>query len=374
MRIAIFVSYQPPHIGGIESAVANQARGLAAMGARVEVVTSACDSAPHTGTQDGYVIHRLPAWNYFERRLDAPFPIFTPQLLTRAYHVVKRADVVHIHDAFYLTSWVAALWCRLLGKPLVMTQHVDAIPHPNRLVAHAQKAVYASAARYIFSISKRVIVLNSRVRAFLLDRRVDDSKIVFIPNGIDIAAYSPVSKAKKKMLRRELGLPTDAMLALFIGRFVPKKGFATLMAMPEIPGTHLVFAGGAFTSTDRADRHFLGKVPHSETPKIYQACDILVLPSEGEGFPVTIQEAMASGLPVITSDDPAYGLYRLGAEEIAFTRATADDLREAVMSLAADEPRRQRMSEASLRYAQENFALRHNCIRLMSIYRELCGA
>jgi glycosyltransferase involved in cell wall biosynthesis len=67
----------------------------------------------------------------------------------------------------------------------------------------------------------------------------------------------------------------------------------------------------------------LGPLPRERVAQLYRAADALLLPSRGEGFPLTAQEAMASGLPVVLGDDPAYAPYLDGAGEGART-ARAD--------------------------------------------------
>src|ERR1019366_3795383 len=130
MRIAVFVSYLPPHIGGIEVVAQNQINALSEAGHEVNVVTSACGTKPGLEINGECKIRRVSAWNYFEEKFGAAFPIFSPSLIFYSYKTVKEAEVVHVHDAFYLTSFAAAVWAKILQRPLVMTQHVDEVPHP----------------------------------------------------------------------------------------------------------------------------------------------------------------------------------------------------------------------------------------------------
>ena len=303
------------------------------------------------------------------------FPIFAPSLLVHGYREVKAADIVHVHDAFYLTSLVAAFWARFLRKPLVLTQHVDLIPHPRRFVSLAQQAVYATTGRFILCSSRRIIVLNSRVRTFLVDRGVNAARITFLPNGVDTAIFRPPIGQQKDALRQEYGLPRDKILALFVGRFVPKKGLAKLLEVETLENLELIFAGGLSPSGHaRADHHFLGPVRRDAIADVFRLCDVFVLPSQGEGFPVTVQEAMASGLPVIMGDDPAYGPYGLDESLVRFVQPSSEDLRKTLDVLAADGELRRRMARYSRQYALDNFSWHKHIEELGSIYRTEVGS
>ena len=369
MKIGIFVTYIPPHIGGIEAVADNQIRALAASGHDIQVVTSACGGAKK-GREDrpNIVIWRIAAWNYFEEKMGAVFPIFSPSLLLRSFRVVRESDVVHAHDGFYLTSLVAAWWCLLLRKPLVLTQHVDVVPHPSKIVMMVQRFVYATTGALIFRVSHRIIVLNSRVRSFLISRSVSESKIRFLPNGIDTSTFHPAdSSAEITSLRKKFSLPVGKSIILFVGRFVPKKGFTKLIELDPIRNSVFAFAGGDAPSDDkRTDHIFLGKINREDIPSLYRAADTFVLPSSGEGFPMTIMEAMASGLSVITTRDPAYDLYNLTDREIALIEPTVSNLQSALKDDGSSN-----IGKHARSYAARNFSLDVHADRLIKLYQEV---
>jgi glycosyltransferase involved in cell wall biosynthesis len=369
LNVALFVHYQPPHIGGIEVVAARQAASLAAADATVTVITSACGASAGLTKSHGYSVRRIRAWNYFEDRWNAVYPLFSPSLIWHGYKAVQRADVVHAHDAFYLPSLVAAVWARRCRKPLIVTQHVDFIPHPNPLVRFGQRFIYSTTGSFVLRSSQRVIVLNSRVAAFLVDRGIDQSKVTFLSNGLNPDEFCPASTEHKLSLRRKYNLPEDKLLALFVGRFVPKKGLFTLFDLPAIPNLHVVFVGGvAPPGHTREDQHFLGMIDRRSMPNIYQLSDIFILPSQSEGFPVTAQEAMASGLPVIMTDDPAYDLYELDKTLVKLVASDGESIGDALASTAADPELRRVMGAYSRRYALENFDERTKVVELMEMY------
>ena len=229
MKVLIVVHCFPPHVGGMEIVAQEQAKHLVKSGATVDVVTSHCADKPGTTKRDGYRVHRIRALNIFESKMGVPFPVFSPLLFWRMRKLVKDADVVHVHDVFYMSSFVAALWARQLSKPLFITQHVAMIPHPNRFVTFVQNMVYRTTGAFVLHSSKQVIVLNQRVKNFLIQHGVPSKKIVYVKNGVDGDLFHPATKQQKLALRRKYKLPKDKKLALFVGRFVPKKGFHKLL-------------------------------------------------------------------------------------------------------------------------------------------------
>lgn len=373
-RVLLVTHYYPPHVGGIEYVAQNQARQLTGAGLDVAVLTSSPGGWPGTATgPDGVAVTRVPAWNGFER-WGVPFPVFSPSILVRAARLVRAADVVHVHDVLYSSSWLVALWCWLLRTPLVVTQHVQLVAHDRRAVEYVQRAVYGTLGRLTLRRARSVSVLNAGVRAFVQRLGVPPTRVTVLPNGVDADQFAPVEPVRKAALRTALGLPSDGTLALFVGRLVPKKGFHLLLSAASDRYT-LVIVGGDRPGGLAPDQRvvFLGALPPDQVRLAYQACDLFVLPSEAEGFPLTVQEAMASGLPVVTSDDPGYAVYGFDRTGIRLIRRDAAAVRDALTTLAADPAERARMAAYSLAYAGQNFRWPAHVQRLRALYAAALG-
>lgn len=372
MKILIGIHYFPPHVGGMEIVAKTQAQKLAAKGHDVTVLTSATGS--HTGThdEDGYTLTRLVVWNFFETHMGVPFPFFGPSLLRRAYAEVKSTDVVHLHDVFYQTSWVLAFWAWVLRKPIVVTQHVDMIPHPNAFVRFVQWAVYKTIGKFVFAASQRVAVLNTNVRNFLLNLGVNEQKILFMPNGVDTSIFYPDSSLDIEAIRTKYNLPLRTPIALFVGRFVPKKGYQKLIEA-QSEEYHIAFAGGMKPAdlpvSDTLT--FLGSLTPKELAELYNAVDMFVLPSEGEGFPLTVQEAMASKLPVVISNNPGYDIYDFDTTLFKLIQPTVAMIRTTLSELAHNDGLRKAMAEYSHTYATERFSWDKNITSLATVYEEV---
>lgn len=358
LAVVLVAHYFPPHVGGIENVVAGEAAGLAKEGAEVTVVTTAVGrpaGTEHAGA--GFRVVRLPTWNGVERRTGVPFPILAPWAVTSIVRHLRAADVVHCHDLLYMTTWFAVAVATVLGKPVVLTQHVELVRHPNRIVELVQQAIYATAGRAVARRAARVAVVNSRVAEFVQGLGMPAERVLLLPNGVDVDRFYPATDDRKRRLRRRLGLPASAVLALFVGRFVPKKGYDLLLAAAG--GDYvLVLAGGAAPAgtEHRAGVVFAGSLPPDELADLYRACDVFVLPSESEGFPLTVQEAMASGLPVVTTDDPGYRVYELDRDGVVLVPRSVPEISAALRRLAGDPALRRRMGRYSLDVATGRFS------------------
>ena len=346
----------------------NHAKRLAALGHEVVVVTSKVEPRERSGIFDGVRLLRIRAFNYSES-LGAPFPIFSPNIVRVLRREVQRADIVHVHDSSYMSSFIAAVYARWYKKPLVLMQHVDVVKHPNWCVMLFQELIYRTTGRYVLHASDRIITLNSRVEAFVLSKGVHPAKVAEFRNGVDFEQFHPVSAEQKAALKRAFGLSPDKKIILFVGRFVPKKGFNELLRAGS-DEYQLVLCGGEVPPSTDLNLVFLGKLSQKEVVEAYQAADVFVLPSTNEGFPLTVQEAMATGLPIIMTYDEGYRRYELDENAIYFLHTlTHDSIQDAIQAVIADPARMEAMSAYSKAYAAAHFNWTTIIEQLLGVYR-----
>ncbi len=369
-NIVIVSHYYPPHTGGIEIVASNHAKRLANLGNTVTVVTSNIPSKEKDSIMDGVRVLRVGASNFFEQ-WGVPFPLFYPSLWSVQKSVIKHADIVHVHDAFYLSSFAAVFLAKIYKKPVVLTQHVALINHPNIFVNLIQKVVYGTTGAFIFRNANKILTYNDRVKNFLLDRGVSESKLSSLINGVDTDLFKLLNKHEKEVVREKFGLTPTEKIILFVGRYVPKKGFDKVLAIRD--GAYKIVCVGGDTPKEKFEHVvFLEKCDQRKLAEIYQIADVFVLPSVSEGFPLSIQEAMTSGLPVITVKDSGYEQYNLDSNLISFIdKSEVKLLKEAVLKVLFNVDLIKKMSEYSLSYAHTHFDWDSVIQKLNTVYDEV---
>jgi glycosyltransferase involved in cell wall biosynthesis len=316
----------------------------------------------------GIEIIRIACWHLFERLFFIPFPLFSPRLISTAWRQIRRADVVHIHDVFYVSSWVAAVLAVMARKPIVLTQHVAMVQHSSRLVMGLQRLVYATAGRWIFAKAQSIVVYNRNVADFLRAHRVPDDRVQWIANGVDTRLFRRAQPEERRGIRIRLGLPQDRALVLFVGRLVEKKGFRILLDAKDV-GFDLVFAGPGTIPADgrREGVHWLGPLDQAQLAELYRACDLFAFPAVGEVFTLVMQEAMASGLPVLTTDDPVY-VDSMVSDCVVLCRREAGAFRTAINGLLATPDRLRELGSRSRERALRHFDWHANFASMMNTY------
>ena len=374
-RVLLVSHYYPPHVGGVENVVHQEAIRLVAAGAEVTVLTS----GPHSSTsvEEGVTVVRVGSWNGFEPH-GIPFPVPWPTLYTRARRWARWADVVHVHDSFYMTSWAAWFGAATTGTPLVATQHVAMSEHPVKAVELIQRLVYAVIGKRVIRRARTVFTINERGADFARGLGASPDVVRHLPNGVDTELFQPGNAEEKAKARAEFGLPEDGVLVLFVGRLLAKKGLDILLEARDPETYQLVFVGPGEPEQTRqfeglADVHYLGSRTPAELARIYQACDVFALPTANEGFPLTVQEAMSSGLPVLTTDDPAYASYNLDRDRMALTGREAAEVGDRLREIALDAGLRTAMGGYARAYAERHFAWGEHVAALLERYRSAVG-
>jgi glycosyltransferase involved in cell wall biosynthesis len=186
-----------------------------------------------------------------------------------------------------------------------------------------------------------------------------------IPYGINFKRFRR-RKADKKLVS-ELGLKGKTVLVA-VGRLSQQKGFAYLIkALSEVKKKEknfkllLIGDGEERKNLEKLSKElgleeeiiFLGKVSHDKLPKCYHAADIFVLPSLYESFGIVFLEAMASGLPIISTNIAAIPEVVNKKVGILVKPKNVQELAEAILALINDEKRRREMGKEGMRLARK---------------------
>lgn len=307
MKVALVTHYFPSHRGGIERVAAELAKRLAAQhGAQVVWHASDCDAPPELPG-----VQCVPAntSNAVEERFGVPYPIWTPGALRALAASVRSADVLHLHDCLYVPNIVASRAARRAGLPALVTQHVGMVPYRNPALRWALAAAYRTLGRSVLGGATEVVFVSDTVRRFFERFVAFRSAPDLLCNGVDSAVFFPTTPGRRRELRASMAIGSDAPLFLFVGRFVEKKGLGLLRELArQLPQIHWLLAGWGAIEPERwelSNVRVLRDRSAEELAHLYQAADLLVLPSVGEGFPLVVQEAMACGTPALVGVDTA---------------------------------------------------------------------
>lgn len=305
MKVLLATAYFDSHRGGIEIVAGRLARELQRRGA--EVLWLATDATPPV--VEGGKALAIPAWNGAERRLGFPLPLPGPRGMAAIWRAVKATDAVLLHDSLYPTNVVAMLAARWHLKPVVLVQHIAAVPYSNPVLRIVMRAANVLIARPMLSAADQVVFISDTVvQHFAAVRFKAAPKLIF--NGVDTDVFQlPSAGFDRGAARVALGLPVDGKVVSFVGRFVEKKGLHIIERLARLR-PDLTFALAGWGPIDPQawalpNVHILSGLQGASLAPFYQVSDAFVLPSIGEGLPLVMQEALACGLPVICGAETA---------------------------------------------------------------------
>jgi glycosyltransferase involved in cell wall biosynthesis len=304
-----------------------------------------------------------------------------------------RPDVVQLLGTIRVGAipWVKRL--QRLGIPTLYS--VTTASKTQRKKKHFDRRLFKF--RLLFN-SMDCVVTNSGAVGDALRAMDVSTRIEVIPNGVDLARFSPaVSPETGRSVRAELGVGASDALVIAVGAVMPRKGSdllldAFLRTAAHDANVHLVFAGPRYDIAqteksefkDRMDTllrhpnaagrvHFLGIV--DDVPRYLQAADVCVLASKLEGMPNSVLEAMGCAVPVIVtpfvgmSDD----LGRAG-REFRVCERSPEALSAALTELLADSAARTTLGAAGRAWVEERLPLNASVTRHVELYEELVAA
>lgn len=306
LKVLMLSDYFYPHVGGgVEKVVYELSRRLVKMGCDVFVITLGNDCSSYC--VDGIKVYRLPSVdlaNFFQMQLSLPTKIGTFLRLGKKFS----PDIIHAHNIFFTTSLLAVLIKNVSHRKLVLSAHLGDISNLallGRWKALAAKTYEKILGRVILSSSNLIIAVSNSVREHILSLGIPAEKIIVIPNGVDLEEFGPPLDVQA----------TNEINIICVGRLIPNKGLRYLVEAAKI----LIYGGttgikfkiiGEGPYRHRLEEivaryklstyfEFMGRVP--SVSDLLRKGGIFVRPSLTEGMPLTILEAMASGLPIIAT-------------------------------------------------------------------------
>jgi len=223
----------------------------------------------------------------------------------------------------------------------------------------------------IFNNLSKILTCSNYIREKVATIR-QDSKIQTLYNGIDVKAFS--SKKKQLISRSEIGLSEEDFVIVYSGRVNKDKGVSELidamLTLQDGPNIKLLIIGSTFFANAPNEDEFIhslkekarkiedrivftGYIPYSQMPSYLQLADIAALPSMwDEPFGLTIVEAMAAGLPLITTRSGGIPEICEGVATIVERNGIVDNLVKAILDLYESPEKRRQMAGAALERAK----------------------
>lgn len=291
-----------------------------------------------------------------------------------------RFDLVHTHSS--KAGLLGRLAARMANVPSLYTPNgwsflnAEFSPRRQRLFAALERRA-ARWSRFILPVSA------GEMQAALDWGITTPDRLVTARNGIDLAEL----RRHTPLTRAELGLASDALVAVTIGRRAAQKGDSYLLvAWQAMVAAHphavlLLIGDGPLEAELRAQAEalgiadsvrFLGRVPRADV--YLPLADLFVLPSLFEGCPYALMEAMALGRAcVATAVQGSAELIESGVTGLLVEPADSDALAQALLRLAGDEELRWGLGRAAARFADEQLDVRRRVEQVATVYRRVAG-
>ncbi|MFF7750674.1 glycosyltransferase family 4 protein [Streptomyces sp. NPDC007971] len=332
MRVVIVTESFPPDVNGVAHCALQTARHLVDRGHLPLVVAP----APAPGTKADALeapcpvvrVPSLPLPGYPQVRVALPSRRLAAALTEH------RADVVHLASPFVLGVRGMAAAARL-GIPAVAVYQTDLAGYARTYMGAGEAAAWRRI-RSVHSAADRTLAPSSAAMNDLETHGVP--RVRLWQRGVDTVRFRP--DHRDDAVRRELA-PNGELIVGYVGRLAPEKHVELLAGVCGLDGVRVVVVGDgpshAHLTEALPGAVFLGRRTGDELARIFASLDVFAHTGPFETFCQTVQEAMASGVPVVA---PAAGgpldLVDHGRTGLLVPPRDADAVREAVRTLAAD--------------------------------------
>jgi len=349
MKIVIVASRFPPEgkIGGIEIMSQDMANILSQKGNYVCVVTSGRRNIIERLNQD-IIVYRVPI----------PYIKFLGNIIfwIKIFFVLKkiRPDIVHCQTI--QMGIPCFLFKKIYRKPYIVWCHGFDVYFPWKFKKIISKIVLDEA--------NEIIALTNNMKNELKKKCKKD--IFVLPNGIFLEKFKGFSK---QIIRDKLKIHFNEKIIIFVGELKQVKGVKYLIKAfkiinQKVPKAKLFLIGDGKQKKEleelveklnlKQNVVFVGKVMNEDVPEYMVASDIFVLSSLSEGLPVTILEAMASGLPIIATKVRGLSeIIKEGENGFLVKPEDPDEIAEKILLIIQNDKLRKEISDNNKKKAKE---------------------
>ncbi|MGO4536524.1 glycosyltransferase family 4 protein [Leifsonia sp. 2MCAF36] len=345
MRVAVVSESFLPTVNGVTTSVLRVLDHLAKQGHEAIVI---CPEAGAPAEYAGFRIHQVPSFAYRQ------FPVGLPSPQVQRILAGFGPDVLHAASPFFLGAQAIAAANRL-GVPSIAIYQTDVAGYARRNGLGVTSAIAWKYVRWVHDGADLTLAPSAASEYDL--RSAGVSRVERWGRGVDLERYHPNKKRTPAAaaLRERLS-PDGETVVGYVGRIAPEKQVERLSSLRGISGLSVAIVGDG-PSRDAVARelrgvnvHWLGRLGGEDLAAAYAAFDLFVHTGSEETFGQTVQEAHASGLPVIA---PRAGgpidLVEHGVDGLLFPPSDDRSLRAAVAMLVRDGALRRRMGEAGRR-------------------------
>jgi len=362
MKIAHVSSEYYPTIGGVGQVVKELAERQVSSGHEVHVFTSDWDKEKRIKKSEeiinGVFVHRC----YHIARV-ANFATIWPSIFFEL--LTKNFDIIHSHAFGHVHSILASYVAKLKGTTHIHTTHCPWTDANRSTLGRLGVIIsYNFFSRLALKLTDKIIAITPWEFNFLKKFGAKDNQIVNIPNGMSELFFI---KIKDNKFKKKHKINSKEKLVLFFGRLNITKGPDNFVQIAKLILKERRDVTFVIRGPDEGMRKTVRKLIGGEKKiillpetrdrrkiiEMYQSADVFVLPSFREGLPLTLFEAMASGLPIVAS--PVNGIpYEMSESENGFLVNYGDNetFKVKILKLLNDKNLSERISKNNIKKAQ----------------------
>ena len=383
MRIGIFTDTYPPFINGVSTSIQMLENALRKKGHKVFIVTVNPDDMSYKLENNGRVL-RIPGipTGIYDYRLTTFYPI-------KAVNIIKNwnLDIIHTHTEFGIGTFA-----RVIGKqydiPIVHTYHTmyeDYIHYITKgyFDAPGRKIVEYLTKFYCDKTIQELIVPTKKTYDLFKEKYKYERNVHIIPTGIEIERFykEKIELSKINNKKTELGITSDDLVVLFVGRVASEKSIDFLInnhntLLNKNKNIKLLIVGDGpdlekykkLSKKYKIDDKviFTGKVPWDDITIYYNLSDIFVTASHTETQGLTVIEAMAASLPVVALDDESFRNTVID-ELTGYLFKNKKEYINRMLELITNEKKRKQMGKQG-RINSETYSSRYFAERVLKVY------